>query len=120
MIFLMNYTELILRQHRTKTIYWILHVSCLHIFRHIAQFVLARRQPCVVLIVQSDEKSDCAIHAQSLCGIALNFNSFDINTTGRKYNSLSPCVFCYKTLKSSAKQTPKFQIKNSELNQVPN
>ena len=46
-------------------------MSCLHIFRHLAQFVLARRQPCFVLIVQSDEKSDCAIHAQSLCGIAL-------------------------------------------------
>ena len=60
-----------LRQHRTKTIFWILHTSCLHLFRHIAQFVLARRQPCVVLIVQSDEKSDCAIRAQSLCGIAL-------------------------------------------------
>ena len=62
-----------LRQHRTKTIYWILRMSCLHLFRHIAQFVLARRQPCCVLIVQSDEKSDCAIHAQSLCGIALKF-----------------------------------------------
>ena len=61
----------IIRQHRTKTIYWILYVSCLHLFRHLAQFVLARRQPCVVLIVQSDEKSDCAIHAQSLCGIAI-------------------------------------------------
>ena len=62
-----------LRQHRTKTIYWILCMSCLHLFRHIAQFVLARRQPCRVLVVQSDEKSDCAIHAQSLCGIALKF-----------------------------------------------
>ena len=61
-----------LRQHRTKTIFWILHTSCLLLFRHIAQIVLARRQPCVVLIVQSDEKSDCAIRAQSLCGIALN------------------------------------------------
>ena len=60
-----------IRQHRTKTIYWILHVSCLHLFRHIAQFVLARRQPCFVLIVLSDEKSDGAIHAQSLCGIAI-------------------------------------------------
>ena len=27
---------------------------------HLAQFVLARRQPCVVLIVQSDEKSSFA------------------------------------------------------------
>ena len=63
-----------LRQHRTKTIYWILCMSCLHLFRHIAQFVLARRQPCRVLVVQSDEKSDCAIHAQSLCGIALEIN----------------------------------------------
>ena len=65
-----------LGQHRTKTIFWILHTSCLHLFRHIAQFVLARRQPCVVLIVQSDEKSDCAIHAQSLCGIALGLTAF--------------------------------------------
>ena len=52
-----------LRQHRTKTIFWILHTSCLHLFRHIAQFVL---------VVQSDEKSDCAIRVQSLCGIALS------------------------------------------------
>ena len=64
-----------LRQRRTKTIYWILYASCLHLFRHIAQFVLARRQPCRVLVVQSDEKSDCAIHAQSLCGIALKGKS---------------------------------------------
>ena len=27
-----RYRYIILRQHRTKTIYWILHVSCLHIF----------------------------------------------------------------------------------------
>ena len=32
-----------IRQHRTKTFFWILHTSCLHIFRDIAQFVLARR-----------------------------------------------------------------------------
>ena len=57
-----RYRYIILRQHRTKTIYWILHVSCLHIFSlaqkshdystdmfhvapnlHLAQFVLARR-----------------------------------------------------------------------------
>ena len=60
-----------LRQHRTKTIFCILYASCLHIFRNLAQFVLTRRQPCFVLIVQSDEKSDCTIRAQSLCGIAL-------------------------------------------------
>ena len=60
-----------LRQHRTKTIFCILCASCLHIFRHLAQFVLARRQPCCVLIVQSDEKSDFTICTQSLCGIAL-------------------------------------------------
>ena len=36
-----------LRQRRTKTIYWILYASCLHLFRHIAQFVLARHvSPC--------------------------------------------------------------------------
>ena len=60
-----------LRQYRTKTIFCILCASCLHIFRHLAQFVLARRQPCCVLIVQSDEKSDFTIFTQSLCGIAL-------------------------------------------------
>ena len=63
-----------LRQHRTKTIYWILYASCLHIFRHIAQKLLDGRQPACVVFVQSDEKSDGAICAQSLCGIALTLN----------------------------------------------
>ena len=72
-----------LRQHRTKTIYWILCMSCLHLFRHIAQFVLARRQPCYVLVVQSDEKSDCAIHAQSLRVIALIFHKSEHRARGQ-------------------------------------
>ena len=38
------HNSLELGQHRTKTIFWILHTSCLHIFRDIAQFVLARHQ----------------------------------------------------------------------------
>ena len=48
-----------------------LHVICLHIFRHIAQKLLAIRQYACVVFMQSDEKSDCASAAQSLCGIAL-------------------------------------------------
>ena len=35
------------------------------------QIFLDGRQPACVKFVQSDEKSDCAICAQSLCGIAL-------------------------------------------------
>ena len=48
-----------------------LHVICLHIFRHITQKSLDRRQPACVIFMQSDEKSDCASAAQSLCGVAL-------------------------------------------------
>ena len=33
---------------------------CVHIFRHIAQIVLDRRQPACVKFMQSDEKSDGA------------------------------------------------------------
>ncbi len=48
-----------------------LHVICLHIFRHLTQKSLDRRQPACVIFMQSDEKSDCASDAQSLCGVAL-------------------------------------------------
>ncbi|MCM1439381.1 MAG: hypothetical protein NC131_09320 [Roseburia sp.] len=48
-----------------------LRTSCLHIFRHIAPKFLDRREPACEILVQSDEKSDCATRTQSLCGIAL-------------------------------------------------
>ncbi len=48
-----------------------LHVICLHIFRQIVQKFLDIRQYACVISVQSDEKSDCASDAQSLCGVAL-------------------------------------------------
>ena len=48
-----------------------LHVICLHIFRHITQIFLVIRQYCCVKFMQSDEISDCASDAQSLCGVAL-------------------------------------------------
>jgi hypothetical protein len=38
--------------------------ACLHIFRHLAQLSLDRRQPACAQFVQSDEKSDCAIVRQ--------------------------------------------------------
>ncbi|MBO5319226.1 MAG: hypothetical protein J6B01_05395 [Ruminococcus sp.] len=50
-----------------------LYVICLHIFRHITQNRLAIRQYACVAFVQSDEKSDCASAAQSLCGVAFTF-----------------------------------------------
>jgi hypothetical protein len=49
----------------------ILHVICLHIFRHLAQKSFDRRQPACMIFAQSDKKSDCASDAQSLCGVAL-------------------------------------------------
>jgi hypothetical protein len=49
----------------------ILHVICLHIFRHLAQKSLDRRQPACTIFAQSDKKSDGASDAQSLCGVAL-------------------------------------------------
>jgi hypothetical protein len=48
----------------------ILHVICLHIFRHLAQKSLDRRQPACTIFAQSDKKSDGASDAQSLCGVA--------------------------------------------------
>ncbi len=48
-----------------------LHVICLHIFRHLAQKFLEMRQHSCVISIQSDEKSDGASAAQSLCGVAL-------------------------------------------------
>ncbi len=44
----------------------------LHIFRYFAQKFLAGRQPCGVISIQSDEKSDCVSAPPTLCGIALN------------------------------------------------
>ena len=69
--------EFFLRQHRTKPALRALHASCLHIFRHLAQVLLGGRQPAGVDLVQSDEKSDGAICAQALCGVALKkFQNF--------------------------------------------
>jgi hypothetical protein len=48
----------------------ILHVICLHIFRHLAQKSFDRRQPACMIFAQSDKKSDYASDAQSLCGVA--------------------------------------------------
>jgi len=48
-----------------------LYAICLHIFRHTAQKLLEIRQYSCVVSVQSDEKSDFASAAQSLCGVAL-------------------------------------------------
>ena len=45
--------------------------ACLFLFRQLAQKILARRQPCLNLFVQPDEKSYCAIRTPELCGIAL-------------------------------------------------
>lgn len=50
-----------------------LHVICLHIFRHFAHKFLDIRQYAFKISVQSNEKSDCASAAQSLCGVALSF-----------------------------------------------
>jgi hypothetical protein len=48
----------------------ILHVICLHIFRHISQKCSCIHKVCTPLFVSSDKKSDCASDAQSLCGVA--------------------------------------------------
>ena len=48
-----------------------LYAICLHIFRHLAQKFLDRRQPACEISIQSDEKSDSASYAQALCGAAL-------------------------------------------------
>ncbi len=45
--------------------------ACLHIFRYLAQKLLEIRRYSCVTFVQANEKSDCAITRQSLCGIAL-------------------------------------------------
>ena len=53
-----------------------LRAACLHIFRHLAQILLEiRRYSCVGFIL-ADEKSDGAIHTQSLCGVALILKFF--------------------------------------------
>ncbi len=48
-----------------------LRAACLHIFRHLAQILLEIRRYSCVKFIQADEKSDGAIHTQSLCGVAL-------------------------------------------------
>jgi hypothetical protein len=52
----------------------ILHVICLHIFRHLAQKSFDRRKPAYTIFAQSDKKSDSASDAQSLCDVALREN----------------------------------------------
>ena len=47
------------------------HASCLHIFRHLAQKFLDRRQPACEISIQSDEKSDCATYALDLISASL-------------------------------------------------
>ncbi len=48
-----------------------LRAACLHIFRHLAQILLEIRRYSCVGFIQADEKSDGAIHTQSLCSVAL-------------------------------------------------
>jgi hypothetical protein len=62
-----------LRQHRTKTACRLCTSSACISFRHIAPKLLGKRQLAVVVLVQSDEKSDFASDAQSLSGVALTF-----------------------------------------------
>ena len=50
-----------------------LHTFCLHLFRHFARKLLEIHEYSCVVFVQTDEKSDCAIRIQSLCGAALKF-----------------------------------------------
>ncbi len=47
------------------------HHICLLFFRHLSQKSLDNRQVNCRISVQSDEKTDCASAAPSLCGIAL-------------------------------------------------
>ena len=46
-----------------------LHAICLQIFRHIAPKLLDIREYACVALAQSDEKSDYASYAQSLCSV---------------------------------------------------
>jgi len=48
-----------------------LRAACLHIFGHLTQILLEIRRYSCVEFMQAVEKSDCAIHTQSLCGVAL-------------------------------------------------
>jgi len=48
-----------------------LRAACLHIFRQLTQILLEIRQYSCAEFMQAYEKSDCAIHSQSLCGVAL-------------------------------------------------
>ncbi len=48
-----------------------LRAACLHIFRQLTQILLKIRQYSCAQFMQADVKSDCAIHMQSLYGVAL-------------------------------------------------
>ncbi len=52
-----------------------MRATCLHIFRHLAQILLEIRRYSCVGFIQADEKSDGAIHTQSLCGVALKWSA---------------------------------------------
>ena len=49
-----------------------MHTSYLHIFRYLARKLLEIRKYSCVVFIQFNEKSDCAIRIQSLCGAAYN------------------------------------------------
>ena len=68
-----------------------LHVICLQIFLYLAQNLFDIRQYVCIDFVQSNEKSDFASDAQSLCGIALmlKFKEGRCRNTGL---SVSPSV----------------------------
>ena len=47
------------------------HLSCLHLFRHLAPNLLENRQVYGAHLIQSDEKSDGAIQASDLISASL-------------------------------------------------
>ena len=66
-----------------------LRVACLHIFRQLAQILLEIRQYSCVGFIQADEKSDGAIHTQSLCGVALKTPLAEFTGNGAETISFS-------------------------------
>jgi len=58
------FTAFDLRQYRIINGYRLCCTLSLHIFRHLAQISLDRRQPAHTQFIQPDEKSDCAIVRQ--------------------------------------------------------
>ena len=112
----------VLRQHRTKTALrrsatalhkfrqpisvrlWLRflgrHLICLHIFRHLAQKSLDIRQYAFGISVQSDEKSDSASAALSLCGIALRHSRNTEKRKQKRFEKTSKtCRFCKEVAK---------------------